>query len=385
MNPRVYLDYNATAPLRPEAREAMLAVLEKTGNASSIHAEGRGARGMLERAREKLAVGVGTAARNLVFTSGATEAANLALTPHLRDGRDAPPFDLLLIAAGEHACVLKGHRFPPAGGDPAADAGRRGFAGGARPRAARPRGPADHARLAGGQQRDRRRLAGARGGGACPRGGRAAGLRRDPGHRALALQHSRQLDADVLLFSSHKLGGPAGAGALAFSRGDLHIDETVLRGGGQEGGRRAGTENVAAAVVLRPRSKPRVSRRPGLRLTLGVLRDDAERRVAAIVPDAVFLGAAAARLSNTSAFLAPGIAAHTLAMALDLEGVAVSTGSACSSGKPSASHVALAMGFEGSGDAARSLGWRSTAKDVESFGIALARVVDRIRSRRSVA
>ena len=111
-SPRAYLDYNATAPLRPRAREAMLAALDKLGNPSSIHAEGRAARGLLETARGKIAAGLGTAARNLVFTSGATEAANLALTPHLRAGRDSAPFDLLLLSAGEHPCVLKGHRFP---------------------------------------------------------------------------------------------------------------------------------------------------------------------------------------------------------------------------------------------------------------------------------
>ncbi len=386
MNPRVYLDYNATAPLRPEARAAMLAVLDTTGNASSIHAEGRAARGMLERAREKIAAGVGTAARNLVFTSGATEAANLALTPHLRTGRDAPPFDLLLVAAGEHACVLKGHRFPadevetlPLTPDgvvslEALDCALRVHAG---RRVMLALQAANNETGVVQPVREAAALVHAAGGLLVCDATQAIG------RRAATFA---TLDADVLLFSSHKLGGPAGAGALAFSRGGLHMEETVLRGGGQEGGRRAGTENVVAAVGFASAFEAATLEAAGsFGAHFGVLRDDVERRVAEIAPDAVFLGAAATRLSNTSAFLTPGIAAHTLAMALDLEGVAASSGSACSSGKPSASHVALAMGFQQAAMLRVSLGWRSSAKDVESFGIALARVVDRIRSRSSVA
>jgi cysteine desulfurase len=384
ISPRAYLDYNATAPLRPRAREAMLAALDKLGNPSSIHAEGRAARGLLEGARGKIAAGVGTAARNLVFTSGATEAANFALTPHLRAGRDSAPFDLLLLSAGEHPCVLKGHRFPaeaaltlPLTADgqlslAALEAALRAHAGrrimlalqAANNETGVIQPIAEAARLI----------------------HAAGGLLVCDATQAVGRCNATfsTLGADVLLFSSHKLGGPVGAGALAFAREGLHIDETILRGGGQEGGRRAGTENIAAAVGFASAFETATgeSDEPS---RLAGLRDEAERRIAAILPEARFLGMSAPRLPNTSAFAAPGIAAHTLAMALDLEGVAASSGSACSSGKPRASHVAEAMGLNEAAMLRISLGWRSSAEDVELFGIALARVVDRIRSRSSAA
>ncbi len=382
--PRVYLDYNATAPLRPQAREAMLAAFDTLGNPSSIHAEGRAARGLLEGARSTLAAGIGAAARNLVFTSGATEAANLALTPHLQTARGSAPFDLLLLSAGEHTCVLKGHRFPAEQVEtlPLTPEGQLSLAA------------LEAALSAHGGRRVMLALQAANNetGVIQPVQEAAAlvhaadGLLVCDATQAVGRRHATfsTLGADVLLFSSHKLGGPAGAGALAFSRGDIHINETILRGGGQESGRRAGTENVAAAVGFASALKAATGELEDAGQLAG-LRDEAERRIAEILPQARFLGSGAPRLPNTSAFIAPGIAAHTLAMALDLEGVAVSSGSACSSGKPRASHVALAMGLNEAAMLRISLGWRSSAKDVELFGIALARVVDRIRSRSSVA
>jgi cysteine desulfurase len=370
--PRVYLDYNATAPLRPQAREAMLAAMDALGNPSSIHAEGRAARGLLERARETVAAAVGTAARNLVFTSGATEAANLALTPHLRTGRDAPPFDLLLMSAGEHPCVLSGHRFPadaaltlPLSPDGAVslDALQAALRAHAGRRVMLALQAANNETGVIQPVAEAAALVHAAGGVLVCDATQAVG-RRDATFATLA--------ADVLFLSSHKLGGPAGAGTLAFAREGVHIDLALLRGGGQEGGRRAGTENVVAAVGFASAASAAMAD-AGESSRLAGLRNEAERRIMAIEPRARFVGKSAPRLANTSAFVAPGIAAHTLAMALDLEGVAVSSGSACSSGKPRASHVAEAMG------------WRSSAEDVELFGIALARVVDRIRSRQSAA
>ena len=110
---RVYLDHNATSPLRPQARAAMLDALETLGNPSSVHAEGRAAKALLEDARAAVAQAIGGPRRGVVFTSGATEAASLALSPALRRESDANPIDVLLIGAGEHLCVLQGHRFPP--------------------------------------------------------------------------------------------------------------------------------------------------------------------------------------------------------------------------------------------------------------------------------
>lgn len=383
-SPRAYLDYNATAPLRPRAREAMLAALDRLGNPSSIHAEGRAARGLLEGARATIAAGVGAAARNLVFTSGATEAANLALTPHLRAGRDSAPFDLLLLSAGEHPCVLKGHRFPAeavltlpltADGLLSLEALEAALLAHGGKRILLALQAANNETGVIQPVAEAATLVHAAGGVLVCDATQAVG-RRDATFSTLG--------ADVLLFSSHKLGGPAGAGALVFAREDLHIDETILRGGGQEGGRRAGTENIAAAVGFASAFEAAAGESDESGRLAG-LRDEAERRIAEILPEARFLGRSAPRLPNTSAFTAPGIAAHTLAMALDLEGVAVSSGSACSSGKPRASHVATAMGLTEAAMLRISLGWRSSAKDVDSFGIALARVVYRIRSRQTAA
>ncbi|MGA8172905.1 MAG: aminotransferase class V-fold PLP-dependent enzyme, partial [Methylocystis sp.] len=335
-------------------------------------------------ARGKIAAGVGTAARNLVFTSGATEAANLALTPFLRAGPASAPFEMLLLSAGEHPCVLKGHRFPAAAAQTlpltregvlsleALEAALRAHQG---RRIMLALQAANNETGVVQPVAEAAALVHAAGGLLVCDATQAVG-RRDATFMTLG--------ADILFLSSHKLGGPAGAGGLAFAREELHIEETILRGGGQEGGRRAGTENVAAAVGFASALKAATDE-PDEMGRLAGLRDEAERKIAALLPEARILGRSAPRLPNTSAFLAPGIAAHTLAMALDLEGVAVSSGSACSSGKPRASHVAEAMGCEEAAMIRISLGWRSSAEDVERFGIALARVVARIRSRQPAA
>jgi cysteine desulfurase len=382
--PRVYLDDNATAPLRPCAREAMLAAFDTLGNPSSIHAEGRAARALLEAARATLAEGVGTVPRNLVFTSGATEAANLALTPHIQLGGDTAPFDALLIGGGEHPCVLSGHRFPPGATEilPLDAEGRLSL-------------PAlDAALAARAGQRVVLALQAANNetgvvqpvAEAAARVHAAGGLLICDATQAVGRCNATfaTLGADVLFFSSHKLGGPMGVGALAIGRADLHIRETLIRGGGQEGGRRAGTENVAGAVGFAAAFAEAARNRDAEVARISALRDGLEQRVEAIFPDARFLGKGAERLPNTSAFYVEGVDARTLAMALDLEGVAVSAGSACSSGKTAASHVLAAMGLKEMASQRVSLGWRSTAKDIEYFGIALARVAARM-SRRSVA
>ena len=267
----------------------MLAALDRLGNPSSIHAEGRAARGLLEGARGKIAAGLGTATRNLVFTSGATEAANLALTPHLRAGRDSAPFDLLLLSAGEHPCVLKGHRFPAEAALtlPLTPDGLLSLAA------------LEAALRAHGGRRIMLALQAANNEtGVIQPVAEAATLVHAAG--GLLVCDATQavgrcnatfstLGADVLLFSSHKLGGPVGAGALAFARSDLHIDETILRGGGQEGGRRAGTENIAAAVGFASAFEAATGESDESERLAG-LRDDAERRIAAILPEARFLG-----------------------------------------------------------------------------------------------
>jgi len=384
-NPRVYLDYNATAPLRPEARDAMLAAMATLGNPSSIHAEGRAARAVVEEARATIATAIGAEPRNVIFTSGATEAANLALTPHIQLGRDERPFDILLIAGGEHPCVHAGHRFPPESVEilPLTPQGRLSL---------------DVLAAALMRHSGRRVVLALQAAnhetGAMQPVAEAAGLVHAAGGLLVcdATQAMGRADAtfaelaaDMIFFSAHKLGGPMGAGALAFGRGDLHIRETVLRGGGQERGRRAGTENISAIVGFAAAFGVACEEGKKEAIRLAKLRDDVERRVTEILPQAEFLGAGVPRLANTSAFLAPGIPAQTLAMALDLEGVAVSPGSACSSGKAQASKVLAAMGRSEPAALRISLGWSSTAMDVERLGDALGRVVERIKTRRATA
>jgi cysteine desulfurase len=176
-----------------------------------------------------------------------------------------------------------------------------------------------------------------------------------------------------------------GAGALVAGSDDLQILDALLRGGGQEFGRRAGTENVAAIVGFAAAFEAALRGLEAESVRLGALRDALERRVGEIAPDARFFGRDAPRASNASAFAIPGFPAHTLLMALDLAGVAVSSGSACSSGKVRESHVLAAMGAQEKEALRVSLGWSTGEEDVEQFGMVLADVVNRIRSRRSVA
>jgi cysteine desulfurase len=382
---RAYLDHNATTPLRPAARDSMLAALSQCGNASSIHAEGRAARARVEAARETIAAFVGTAPKNVAFTSGATEALNLALTPHAEIG-GVGPFDILLIAAGEHACVLAGHRFPREAVEilPLTAAGLLDL-------------PALKAALA--------RHTGQRVMLALQAANNETGVIQ-PVAAAAELVHAAggvvvcdavqaagriacgfaALGADALAISAHKLGGPQGAGALCFGSGRHHIKDTMLRGGGQERGLRAGTENVAAIAgfaeaALVAEAEVNLPR-------LGGLRDRFENEVLRIAPNAVFFGAGAQRLSNTSNFAVPGIEAPVLLMSLDLEGVAVSSGSACSSGKVKRSHVLEAMGVPSAvaqGAIRVSLGWMTKEEDLNLFGRAFEKAVRTVEARHKPA
>ncbi len=382
---RVYLDYNATAPLRPQARAAMLAALDTLGNPSSVHAEGRAARESMARARRVIASAIGAAPRNLVFTSGATEAANLVLTPHVQLGRRDKPFDRLLVSGGEHPAVLSGHRFPPervevlpltAEGRLCLNALKAALTHGADSRTILALQAVNNETGVMQPVRQAADLVHAEGGLVVCDATQAIG-------RCTATLQT--FGADVLFFSSHKLGGPAGAGALAFSREDIHIKEALLRGGGQESGRRAGTENVPAIAGFASALVASIGNLNEERVRLEALRDAVERRIKEILPKAVILGGNVERAPNATAFVAPGFDPQTAVIALDLEGVAVSAGSACSSGKVRPSHVLAAMGFSEERLLRVSLGWSSSAKDVELFGIALARVVDRMRSRQSAA
>ncbi len=383
---RSYLDFNATAPLRPQARAAVIATMDLVGNASSVHYEGRAARAVVERAREEVAALAGVPAAGVVFTSGGTEAANLVLTPTLRIGRDRRDFDLLLVSAGEHPCVLQGHRFPAEQvvALPLETSGRVDLAA------------LDDALAANPDRRPLLALQAANNETGVVQPVRAAAEKvRGVGGATIcdAVQafgrvpcDGPEFGADVLILSGHKIGGPKGVGAIAFADENDHIGDVLIRGGGQERGQRAGTENVAAIAGFGAAAEAASRQLQAEARSARALRDKVETLVLEIAPDAVIFGAAVDRLPNTSMFAVPGTAAETLLIALDLDGVAVSSGSACSSGKVGKSQVLAAMGVDpelASGALRVSFGWSSSGAQVEHFAAAFAAGVDRIRRRRA--
>lgn len=306
---RVYLDYNATMPLRPEARAAMVEAMDVIGNPSSVHAEGRAAKAMMEKARAQVAQAVGAEPGEIVFTSGATEAARMALQATLAHLSPAIEHDAVYDRSTEHWEV-------------------------------KPDGTA---------------------------------LVTDPEYGTLQLANSETgviqtlpellafsdvtqafgkipvafnwMPVQMAIISAHKIGGPKGVGALVVRRGSK--SDVVSRGGGQEMGRRSGTENLigiagfgaaaeAAAAELANGAWDRVR----------ALRDAMEARILAEAPEVIIAGRTAERLPNTSCLIAPGWKGETQVMQMDLNGFAVSAGSACSSGKVKKSRVLLAMGFD---------------------------------------
>jgi len=364
MTERIYLDWNASAPLRHEARAAALAALEVTGNPSSVHVEGRAARRLIEQARDQVAALVGADPRNVVFTSGGTEANVLALVPAI----DGTARDKLLISAIEHPSVLAGGRFPAAAVERVAVT-----AGGEIDVAALER------RMAALQGRAlvSLMLANNETGVVQPISQAARVV-----HAAGGLLHVdavqavgriscdiKVLGADLLTLSGHKIGAPKGVGAL-ITRTALSRLDPLIKGGGQERNVRAGTENVAAIAGF---GAAAAAARDGLaaeRARMAALRDRLEAGLKAASPEVVIFGAAADRLPNTTLFAVPGMKAETAVIAFDLEGVAVSSGAACSSGKVQPSHVLSAMGVppQLARAAVRvSLGPSTTESEIERF------------------
>lgn len=297
MTRRSYLDWNATAPLRPEARAAMVAALDAVGNPSSVHAEGRAAKAIVEHAREEVAAAVGCKAKEVVFTSGATEAAGVLAG-----------FDAVTVEPTAHDCLQV------------------------------------HAQGMGGIL--------------------AQGLANSETGVLLDLpDHDGPVLLDVVqavgrvpfafgwsgaafaILSAHKIGGPKGVGALIVREG---VDMTTLRpGGGQEMGRRSGTENVAGIAGFGAAAAAAVrDLADGVWRRVAELRDGLEARLAAGAGDTIFVGRDRARLPNTSCILTPGWKGETQVMQMDLQGFAVSAGSACSSGKVRPSRVLRAMGYD---------------------------------------
>lgn len=350
---RVYLDHNATAPLRPAVKAAIVAAFDLLGNPSSVHGHGRAARRAVEEARSAVAALAGSVPSRVVFTAGGTEANNLALRgfPDRRRIVSAVEHDSVLAVAPEAARI-------PVDREGVADLAAldRLLTGG---------GPALVSLMLVNNETgviqpvaEAARLAHAHG----------ALLHCDAvqaaGRLPLAMA---DLGADLLTLSAHKIGGPAGVGALVLADGVE--PEPLLLGGGQERRRRAGTENLlgivgfgAAALAVREDA--------GSMAAVVALRDSLEARALAAIPVARVMGAGGPRVGNVSSLALPGISGETQVMALDLAGIAVSAGSACSSGKVRESHVLRAMGADESlcGSALRvSLGWDSTAADIERF------------------
>jgi cysteine desulfurase len=362
MSDRIYLDWNATTPLRPEARAAMIAAFEVSGNPSSVHAEGRRARRSMEDAREAVARAVGATARNVVFTSGGTEANALALAPGLR--APAGPVERLLVSAIEHPSVLSGGQFAP-GTVSTVPVSRSGVIDLQRLRESLAEGPPALVSVMAANNET----------GALQPICEVAEIV----HAAGCLLHVdaiqafgkipfdiKQVGADVATVSAHKIGGPKGIGALIL-RANMEGLAPLLRGGGQERGRRAGTENVPGIIGFGAAVMAATAALEADRLRLEGLRDRLEAGLRATGRAQVF-AANTARLPNTTLFTAPGLKAETAVIGFDLEGIAVSSGSACSSGKVQASHVleAMGVGSAAAGGAVRlSLGWSTRDEDID--------------------
>ncbi len=341
----------------------MTAAWEISGNPSSVHAEGRQARRLLEDARAAIAAAVGARPHDVVFSSGGTEANALALTPGLRRGT-GQSVQRLLVSAIEHTSVLAGGRFPPESIGTIKVTGS-GLVDLNHLRASLAAGPPALVSVM---------LANNETGAVQPISEIA-----DVVHEAGGLLHVdaiqalgkipidiKLLKADLLTLSAHKIGGPKGVGAVVLAE-DVQGLEPLLRGGGQELGRRAGTENVAGIAAFGAATRAAISALPDDSTRLGALRERLEQGLRQTLGMIVF-GEAAPRLPNTTLFTVPGLKAETAVIGFDLAGIAVSSGSACSSGKVQPSHVLDAMGFSrdlAQGAVRLSLGWSTSEADID--------------------
>ena len=359
MSRHVYLDYNATAPLRGQARAAMERAMEVGANASSVHTPGRTARGVIETAREAVGALIGTRPANVIFTSGGTEANNLGL-----EQAQALGCERVLVGATEH----------PAIGDAAV---RAGLAVTVLP--CDQNGVLDMAVVAQELAKPGRAFvavmhANNETGAIQPIDALAKAVRDAEGILLSdCVQSLGKLPIDLQTFgphmitiSAHKIGGPQGIGALVLAQ-DIPV-APINKGGGQERGRRGGTENLIGIAGFGGAAQAaRVQLHEGHSADLSTIRDAFEMRLQQAAPDLVVFSKNVERLPNTSCFSAPSLDAEKLLMTLDLAGFAVSAGSACSSGKVSRSHVLRAMGIEDNlalGAIRVSTGWQTDADDV---------------------
>lgn len=355
MTSPVYLDYNASAPLCQEARQAMLVAMEIAGNPSSVHASGRAARKIVDHGRRKIADLIGGDGERVIFTSGGTEANNLALNG-LEDVT-------VFTSAVEHPSVIEARsdaKRIPVGADgvidlaaletmlrAASDAGEKVLVS---------------VMLANNET------------GVIQPVAKVGLLAREYGARVHcdAVQalgrlpvDMGQLLVDMLSISAHKIGGPKGIGALAIAPGVMLVPQ--IRGGGQEKYRRGGTENVIGIAGFGAAAERAGASRAKMD-DVRALRDRLETVLASEAPELLIAGKGTDRLVNTSCLILPGMPGETQVMALDLAGVAISSGSACSSGKVRESHVLKEMGISDAGSAIRvSLGLETTDDEIDTF------------------
>jgi len=375
--PAIYLDHNAASPLLPEARSALLAALDLVGNASSVHAHGRSLRQAVDTARVQVAKAAGAERKQVVFTGSATE----AITQAIVGGAKTFKADAIVISAGEHAAVSKAAEMT---GLPVIIIGLLAD------------GCIDLDQLAG-------TIAGAEGNllVALHWVNNETGVVQ-PMARINALigptRHTLFIDAvqafgklpldfaaaapDMMAISGHKIGAPAGVGALLVK---AHADTVrLIPGGGQEQGRRGGSEAVALIAAFGAAAEAFATRYQAA--DVATLVERLETGLLAMAPDAKIFGGE--RLGNVSNFAVPGIGNATAMMGLDLAGISVSSGSACSSGKVGPSHVLAAMGVPAAlADCALrvSLGWTSTAADVDAFLAGYQSILSRHRARQGQA
>lgn len=376
---RLYLDWNATAPLHPAARDAMLRALDLFGNPNSVHGEGRATRAAIEAARRQVAIVAGAEPSHVVFTSGATEAANMVLTPEFRMGRTPLAIGHLYVSAIEHPALREGGRFPkdrvseiPVTFDGVVDlAALEALLAGHDKATGLPMVAIMLANNETGIIQPVRAAADivqAHGGIFVVDAVQAAG--RVP-------VDVNGIGADFLIVSSHKIGGPKGAGALV-SRGEVLMPKPLIHGGGQEKGHRSGTENSLALIGFGAAAVAAVAEFETRNVAISALRDRLESGMRLAAPDVIIHGAEQSRVPNTCFFTLPGLKAETGQIAFDLEGVALSAGSACSAGKLGESHVLVAMGRDPQLGALRiSLGFATTDEEIDRAISVFAKIAGR--------
>ncbi len=403
----LYFDHNATAPLHPAARAAMCAAMDVVGNPSSVHSAGQQARGIVERARAQVAKALNVDEKGIVFTASGTEANNMVLTPHWRGCGYDLPLSCMLCAATEHVSVINGSHFAPelCFSIPVDAHGRvlpnvlRGELVKLAAQFDVP--PLVSIQLANNEtgviQNIPELAAIVHEFGALLHVDASQGLGRIP----IDMQ---TLGADIVTASAHKCGGPLGVGIIARRSHKMELAQSLIRGGGQEGGQRAGTQNVPAIAGLgallpsplageggqRPDEGYKTTQQDNpspfaalLPLPQGA-REHIEHSLLTTFPTAIIFGQNAPRLPNTTLFAIPGITAEKALMAFDIAGVALSSGSACSSGKVGKSHVLKAMGVadELAACAIRiSTGWNTTQDEITKFLTVAHTVLTRLAAR----